>query len=86
VEKTVRGHYPRVSFFGRKKSGYQAAIHVEQYRARAEQLRDEEPDLYKQILSQADGTDGEDAARRNPVEYVALFLKAADEVEAERGG
>ena len=74
-----------MSIFRQRMKGYKAAIHVEQYRARAEQLRDHDPALYKQILVQADGTDAEDAARRNPVEYVALFLKAADDVEAEQG-
>lgn len=68
-----------MSFFGRKARGYKAAIRVERYRARAELLREEDPAVFAQILAQADGTDAEDAARRDPVAYVALFMHAADD-------
>lgn len=69
-----------VLFLFRRRKGYRAAIHVEQRRSRAEQLRVHDPEMYQQILAQANGTDAEDAARRHPDEYVALFLKAADDV------
>ena len=80
-----RDIFPRVRrFFSERRKGYRAAIHVERYRSRAEQLRQDNPELFEQILAQADGSDAEDAARRDPVAYVALFLKAADDVEAGR--
>lgn len=69
-----------MGFLRQRARGYQAAIHVAQYRSRAEDLLDNDPDLYEQILAQANGTEAEEAARANPVEYVALFLKAADDV------
>ena len=68
-----------MSFFGRKARGYKAAIRVERYRARAEQLRDDDPAEFKEILSQADGTDAEASARRDPIAYVALLMHAADD-------
>jgi hypothetical protein len=71
-------------FFSQRRKGYRAAIHVEQYRSRAEQLRRDNRELFEQILARADGSDAEGAARQDPVAYVALFLKAADDVEAGR--
>jgi hypothetical protein len=74
-----------MGFFSGRMRSYRAAMHVEQYRAQAEQLRAEEPELYQEILSRAEGTEAEDAARRHPDEYVALFLKAAADVERNAG-
>jgi hypothetical protein len=68
-----------VGFLSRRKRGYRAAFRVEKYRAAAEQLRTENPELYQQILSQADGSDAEEAARREPDAYVALFLAEAED-------
>jgi len=68
-----------VGFFGRKKRGYRAAFKVERHRAAAEQLRTEDPEVYRQILSQADGSTAEEAAGRDPDAFVALFLAEAEE-------
>lgn len=38
-----------------------------------------DPALYQQLLAQADGTDAEAAARRDPDAYVALFLAATED-------
>jgi hypothetical protein len=56
---------------------YRAAFRVEQNRAAAQELRRDDPDVYSQILAQATGTDAEEAARRDPDAYVALFLAEA---------
>lgn len=69
-----------VGFFSRKKRGYRAAFRVEKYRAAAEQMRIDDPEMYQTILSQADGSAAEEPARRDPDAYVAIFLaEAADE-------
>jgi hypothetical protein len=58
---------------------YRAAARVEQNRGAAQALRQDDPALYEQILRQAEGSEAEPAARRDPDAYVALFLDAAEE-------
>lgn len=71
--------YRRVGFISRRRRGYRAAFRVERYRAAAELLRVQDPETYRQIAAQADGSDAEGAARSDPDAYVALFLaEAAD--------
>jgi hypothetical protein len=60
----------------RKAAGYKAAVRVETNRAAAVELRETDPALYAQVLAQADGSEAEEAARRDPDAYVALFLAA----------
>lgn len=73
-----------------RRHAYRAAFRVELHRHAAEQVRTERPDLYAQILAQADGSEAEAAARRNPDAYVALFLAEAGDAEirwrGERSG
>lgn len=72
-----------MGFFRQRAKGYRAAVRVEKYRAAAVQLRENEPELYAQALAQANGSDAEAAAKRDPDAYVALFL-AAFEDEKQR--
>ena len=74
-----------MGFFRKKAAGYKAAIQVEKHRARAVELRERDPALYAHILAQADGSEAEGAARRDPEAYVALFLAAWDAEEAPPG-
>jgi hypothetical protein len=67
-----------MGFFSRRKAGYKAAVRVERYRATAEQMRQNDPEMYEQILRQADGSPAEAAAARDPDAYVALFLAEAE--------
>jgi hypothetical protein len=64
-------------------SSYRAAFRVEAWRSRAEALRRDNPELYGQILAQA-ASDPEAgaAASRDPDAYVALWLEAADKMQA----
>lgn len=66
-------------FVSRKKAGYAAAVRVERYRGAAEALRRDDPATYARVLQQADGSEAEDAAARDPDAYVALFLAAASD-------
>jgi len=63
----------------RRLRGYKAAVTVERFRAEAARLRIEEPDLYAQILSGAEGSDTQEAAAQDPDAYVALFLAELQE-------
>jgi hypothetical protein len=72
-----------VSFFRKRARGYRAAFRVEGHRDAAERLRLEDPDTFAQIVAQADGSDAEAAAQRDPVAYVALFMAAAEDVGLE---
>lgn len=68
-----------MGFFSRRKRGYRAAARVERYRAAAKELRETNPEMYRQIVHQADGSDAEAAATRDPDAYVALFLAEAED-------
>ncbi len=68
-----------MGFFRRRAAGYRAAVRVERYRAHAAQLREDDPDSYARMLAQADGSDAEGAARRDPDAYVALVLAGLDD-------
>ena len=74
-----RSNIQRMGFFSRRKAGYKAAVQVEHFRAASEDLRDNDPDLFRQILQQAAGSEADAAAERDPVAYVALFLSAAED-------
>lgn len=63
--------------FKRKVRGYRAAIRVETHRVAAEQLRQEDPETYQQILAMAEG-EGAKAAASDPDAFVALFLAEAE--------
>jgi hypothetical protein len=67
--------------FGRR-NAYRAAIRVERYRRAASQLRANDPDGYWHIIAQADGSEAEQAAHRDPDAYVALFMAAASDLPA----
>jgi hypothetical protein len=60
--------------FRQRAKSYRAAFRVEQNRAAAEALRNENPDLYRQMLEQASGSDVEEAARQDPDAFVALLI------------
>jgi hypothetical protein len=68
-----------VFLFGRRR-GYRAAFNVERYRRAARQLQTSDPATYEQIVAQADGSEAEHAARRDPDAYVALFLAEANKI------
>jgi hypothetical protein len=68
-----------MGFFRKKAESYMAAISVEDNRARAVELREHEPETYAYIPAEADGSEPEDAARRDPEAYVALFVAALDD-------
>jgi len=68
-----------MGFFRRRAAGYRAAIRVERYRAHAVQLREDDPESYAQMLAQADGSEAEESARRDPDAYVALILAGLDD-------
>jgi hypothetical protein len=70
-----------MGFFRRKAEAYRAAVHVEKYRAAAVAMRESDPTLYAEVLSQADGSEAEGAAHRDPDAYVALFLATYEEEE-----
>lgn len=67
-----------IFLIGRRRS-YAAGNRVERYRAAAQMLRVQDPDTYWQIVAQADGSEAEGAARRDPDAYVALFMAAAQD-------
>lgn len=75
-----------MGFFSRRKAGYRAVIRSEQQRKAAEDLRRNNPELYREILAQADGTEAEEAARANPDVYVALFLAEAEDARYSTHG
>lgn len=54
---------------------------MKRYRSAAEQLRVEDPETFERVVAQADGSDAEEAARRDSVAYVALFLAACDDAD-----
>jgi hypothetical protein len=68
-----------MGFLRRRARGYRAAFRVEKYRADAVQLRQDDPDSYAQMLAQADGSEAEEAARRDPDAFVALILAGLDD-------
>lgn len=70
-----------MGFFKKRAEGYEAAFRVEKYRAAAVEMRESDPTVYAQVLAQADGSEAEGAARRDPDAYVALFLAAYDDEE-----
>ncbi len=71
-----------VVFLFRRRRGYRAAIHVEQYRAQAKQLRLHDPGMFQQILAQADSDpEAAAAAARDPDAYVAIWMSHADRVD-----
>lgn len=63
-----------------RRRSYRAAWTVETWRARAVQMREDNPELYDQILAQAQADDETAvAAHRDPDAYVALWLAAAND-------
>jgi hypothetical protein len=74
-----------MGFLKRKAAGYKAGIRVEKYRAAAADLREREPETYARVLAQADGSEAEGAAHRDPDAYVALFLASWNDAEREEG-
>jgi hypothetical protein len=60
-----------------RRRGYAAAVKVERHRAAAAMLRQQDPDTYWKIVAQADGSEAEAPARRDPDAYVALFMDSA---------
>lgn len=67
-----------MGFFRQRAKGYKTAVRVEKYRAAAVQLRENEPELYAQALAQANGSEAEAAAKRDPDAYVALVMAAVE--------
>jgi hypothetical protein len=74
-----------MGFLRKKAAGYKAAVRVEKHRAAAVEMRQHDPETYATVLAQADGSEAEGAARRDPDAYVALFLAAYEDVEDEKG-
>lgn len=72
-----------MGFFRQRARSYKAAWRVESWRTRAEALKVTDPELYQQILDQAQ-CDPEAAAgaARDPGAYVALFLSFSSEADA----
>ena len=66
-----------------KERGLSVAYRIDGWRASAELLRGSDPSFYAHILSQADGTDQEDAARGDPDGYVALDLSQRADAYAQ---
>jgi len=65
-----------VFLIGRRRS-YAAGIRVERYRSAAQMLRVQDPETDWQIVAEADGSEADAAARRDPDAHVALFMTAA---------
>jgi hypothetical protein len=60
-------------------SAYRAGLQVEVWRAKAEAIRREDPELYHRILAEAaSDANAASAAARDPDAYVALWLAAAN--------
>jgi hypothetical protein len=70
-----------VGLFKRKTAGYRAAWRVKTHRNQAEALRRDDPDLYQQILAEAEG-EALIGAEEDPDAWVAIWLSFA----AERAG
>jgi hypothetical protein len=62
-----------------KLRSYRAGFRAEKWRAAAEQLREDDPQLYQRILSEAT-PEVEDAVRKDPDAFVALWLASAKDV------